>query len=119
LTELQQQLLGILAIGHDISMRGEGISLRDALHRSAYRSLRGRFNAEDLVPLVRENPAFIDRWIAYSEDKRTPGGWWLRLDPPSIGQVEDPGNTLLFRTREDAVAEYVIRELDFWSTVRD
>ena len=118
MSKLRRQLLGILSIGHDTSMRGEGISLRDALHRTDYSSVRDRFDAKDLVPLVRANPKFVDQWIAYSEDKRTSGGWWICLDPPSIGQVKASGSSIPFKTADEAIAEYVVRELDFWVTVK-
>ena len=52
----------------------------------------------------------------YSEDKRTSGGWYVR-ETGEIGQVDDPNSRMHFATIEEAVAEYVVRELDFWATV--
>lgn len=94
-----KELQRILAIGHDTSMRGEGISLSDAIRRTQYVSLRARFNAADLVPVIRAHPELILQWLMYSEDKRTNGGCALEDNSP------------------EQVADYVIRELDFWASV--
>jgi|SRR6478736_3495977 len=90
-------LLKILGIGHDTSMRGEGISLHEAIRRSAYLKFRPHFSAVDLVPLVRQHPELIAQWRMYSEDKRTAGGFALE------------GETA------ESVADYIVRELDFWA----
>ena len=93
------EIFRILAIGHDTSLRGVGISLRDALRRSNYRELRKQFDAEALVPIIREHPELIDQWTMYCEDKRTSGGFALHGETPEV------------------VADYVIRELDYWDRV--
>jgi hypothetical protein len=93
-------LLRILKIGHDASMRGEGISLRDALERADYRNLRPRFDASDLIPIIREHPELIQEWLMYSEDKRTSGGFALENESAA------------------GVADYVVRELDFWESLK-
>ncbi|MDX2050742.1 MAG: hypothetical protein SFV15_00005 [Polyangiaceae bacterium] len=108
------ELLAILSIGHDTSMRGEGISLREALARTHYAALRADFAAADLLPLLSANHALIQQWVAYSEDKRTSGGWYL-TGAGEIGTVEAPRGKGHFGCLEEAVAEYVLRELDFWA----
>lgn len=96
----QATLRQILSIGHDTSMRGEGISLRDAIERSGYHDHRPRFCATDLIPLIEADPEVITQWAMYSEDKRTSGGFALAGTSPQ------------------AVADYVIRELDFWASLK-
>lgn len=59
------ELRQILAIGHDTSMRGVGISLHEAIQRSRYLELRPHFTAADLVPLIRKHPEFIEQWSMY------------------------------------------------------
>ena len=110
-------LWAVLRIGHDTSMRGEGISLIEALRRTDYRRLRESFNVKDLQRLLCADSALIEQWIAYSEDKRT-GGWWLRPEPPAIGRTFAPHADIQFETIEEATAEYVLRELDYWSNLR-
>lgn len=102
-------ILRILAIGHDVSMHGEGLSLNDAMDRARYAELRPAFGACDLLPLLRRCPEIVEQWIAYSEDKRTDGGWYL-LRSSEIGTLS--GIRQKFDSIESAVAEYVIRELD-------
>jgi hypothetical protein len=45
----------ILKIGHETSIRGAGISLRDALTRSQYKDLRPSFGPEDLLPIIKSD----------------------------------------------------------------
>jgi hypothetical protein len=52
-------LLAILRIGHEASMRGAGLSLRDALQRAKYTELRSTFEAGDLIPLLDAHPALV------------------------------------------------------------
>jgi hypothetical protein len=109
-----EELLAILRIGHETSMRGAGLSLRDALRRAHYRERRASFGPADLRPLIIAHPELVEVWLAYSEDKRTSGGWYL-LRSGEIGQVGDEESHARFESLEEAVAEYVVRELDFWA----
>jgi hypothetical protein len=115
MTRDNTQFLAILAIGHDTSMRGEGISLKDALARTDYTNVRAGVTSADLVPLIRSNRGFVMQWVMYSQDKRTSGGWFLDEEACSVGRVSVPDNTIRFDSIEEAVADYVLRELDYWS----
>jgi hypothetical protein len=46
------RLAKILDIGHDTSMRGAGISLREALAVTGYAEYRSSFTAVDLLPII-------------------------------------------------------------------
>jgi hypothetical protein len=109
-------LLAILRIGHNTSIRGAGLSLRDALSLTAYRELRPHFGEADLLRQLRNHPALIEEWLVYSEDKRTEGGWYL-LPDGTIGQVGRRGEETRFPSVDQAVAAYVVRELDFWANL--
>ncbi|MDX1401349.1 MAG: hypothetical protein R3245_05465 [Kiloniellales bacterium] len=106
-----QDLLKILRIAKETSFRGRGISLDAALRETNYRKLRPGFAPQDLLPLVLSNPEFVSEWIAYSEDKRTSGGWYL-LKESEIGQVGREDSREWFHSIEEAVSVYVVRELD-------
>ena len=105
----------ILLIGRESSIRGAGISLRDALAAARYRELRASFTPSDLIPAIQANPALVRDWLMYSEDKRTSGGWHL-VEPGELGHAASEVR-LRFPSIEVAVAEYVVRELDFWAGV--
>jgi hypothetical protein len=66
------------------------------------------------LPLVRAHPNIEDDWIAYSEDKRTSGGWYV-TESCEVGRVTDPASISRFASFPEVVAEFVIRELDYWS----
>lgn len=104
-------LLPILRIGHDTSMRGAGISLREALKVTHYAKYRPKFSPEDLLPIVESDPSLVEEWMSYSEDKRTDGGWYLLRDG-TVGRVGEPATKQQFESIQRAVAEYVILELD-------
>jgi hypothetical protein len=109
-------LLAILGIAHDTSMRGEGLSLGQALARTHYKDRRAGFGPEDLRTVLDVHRDFVEEWLAYSEDKRTSGGWYLTRSG-EIGELGDPDSRVRFGSLEEAVAEYVVRELDFWTRV--
>ena len=114
--EAEKELHAILRIGHETSIRGAGLSLRDALSQTRYRDIRPALHESLLVTYLRDDPILIEEWLLYSEDKRTDGGWYLLRDG-TIGQVRRPGEKIRFPSLEQAVAAYVVRELDFWANL--
>ena len=114
MTTVRSELLDILRIGHEVSMRGSGLSMREALRRARYADRRSSFHAADLRQLLEANHELSEAWFAYSEDKRTNGGWYI-LRSGEIGRVDVPQAQRRFASAEEAVAEYVVRELDFWA----
>jgi hypothetical protein len=112
----EASLQAILGIGRECSMRGSGRSLATMLAETDYRRLRRDLDPSDLLPLICANSELVEDWISYSEDKRTLGGWYI-VDR-KIGQVGNPQSVRTFPTVSDAVANFVIAELDFWSTIR-
>ena len=71
-------------------------------------------------PFERNTPPvqFVEQWLAYSEDKRTDGGWSVLRDS-EIGRVDVEQTGLRFESMAEAVAEFVVRELDFWASVAE
>ena len=104
----------ILAIAKATSYAGEGISLSDALRRSDYAGTRPGLGVTDLLEMLGQHPEFVTDWVAYSQDKRTSGGWYLLATENAIGMLDDPHRTISLDTLEQAVSEYVLHELDFW-----
>jgi hypothetical protein len=116
MTEGNALLQGILGIGHATSMRGAGISLREALKVAGYADLRPSLTANELRLVIDDHPEFIEQWMSYSEDKRTDGGWYIQRNG-NIGRVLKPVTERQYATIQDAVAEFVILELDFWAHI--
>jgi hypothetical protein len=113
MSDRDARLMAILRIGRDASLRGSGVPIREALTRTAYVGHRVTFNATDLRPLIAADPALIEDWLAYSEDKRTSGGWYVRRTG-EIGQLSKPASRAIYPSIEEAIAEFVVRELDYW-----
>ena len=114
MNEKDAQLLAVLRIARDMSRRSAGLSLREALARTRYAELRPRFGPADLLPLIEADATLADEWISYSMDKRTSGGWYI-TEQGEIGRLDAPQATIRFDSVEEAVAEYVVRELDDWA----
>ncbi|MBI1191443.1 MAG: hypothetical protein GC200_12280 [Tepidisphaera sp.] len=113
-----EKLLCILSIGHDTSCRGKGLTLRDALSQADYANLRPLFTHSDLIPLIDAHPDLAMQWLMYSEDKRTDGGFAL-TEQGAVGRRLSRGNWewTIFSSQAEAVANYVILELDFWQAI--
>lgn len=109
--------MAILRIAHDTSPRGKGLSMKDALARTGYAAYRANFTVEDVQALITAHPSLLEEWLAYSEDKRTDGGWYVLRDA-EIGQIRKPSSQRSYATIEEAVAQFVVRELDFFAGVR-
>jgi hypothetical protein len=116
MADVDTLLLPILRIGHNTSMRGAGVSLRDALKTTGYTEHRPNFSSADLLPILGRDPSLVEEWMSYSEDKRTDGGWYILRDG-TVGRVGKPTAKRRFDSIDCAVAEYVILELDFWANV--
>jgi hypothetical protein len=113
MSDRDARLIAILRIGRDASLRGADLSVRDALKRTGYVGYRPMFKASDLLSLIAADPALVEDWLAYSEDKRTSGGWYV-LRTGEIGQVSNPASRITYSSIEEAIAEFVLRELDYW-----
>jgi hypothetical protein len=105
-------LTAILRIARDVA--GGRMALREALTRSRYREQRPRFSAEDVRAALSAHPVLVDEWLAYSEDKRTEGGWYVLRDG-EIGEVLKPASQRSYPTIEEAVAQFILHELDYWA----
>jgi hypothetical protein len=114
MSDRDAKLMAILRIGHGASLGGDGISIRDGLARVHYLAYRPTFKARDLRALICTHPTLIDEWLAYSEDKRTSGGWYI-LRSGEVGQALKPESRITYSCMSEAVSEFVVRELDHWT----
>ena len=89
-----------------------GASLHSALQRAGYASSRPSFAAADIRALLLAHPPLVDAWLAYSEAKDTTAGWYVLRDA-EIGQLSLPSAQRRFASIEEAVAEFILRELDY------
>ena len=96
----------------------EGLSLHDALSRVNYSALRSQLAPGLILSALKQNPSLVDQWVRYSEDKRTSGGWYILAEEREIGRVGVSESVLRFARLDEAVAEYILRELDFWAGLR-
>jgi hypothetical protein len=112
----------ICRIGHDSSVRGQGLSLRQLLADTRYRELRGRVDHGILMQHLVERPELAQHWLMYSEDKRTSGGWYLTTKGSEweVGRLDAgsrPIDQRRYGSSVEACASYILLELDFWATL--
>lgn len=110
-----QSVLAILGIARAASERGAGLSIRDALAQSNYIANRGCLNQAQLLEVLADKPEFMDDWIRFSEDKRTSGGWYIKRETREVGRLSPEVESMIFGSLAEAVAAYVVLELDFWA----
>lgn len=109
-------VLTILKIGRKASLRGRGASMRDALAQAQYPAWRPSISPSELLLLLQTHPSLVEDWVAYSEDKRTSGGFYV-LRTGEIGQVGNQLSRRRYPSIEEAVAEFVLQELDYWQSL--
>jgi hypothetical protein len=114
MTATDFKLIAILRIAHQVSIREGSASIEDALVHAGYAAYRPSFGAADVRALLETHPSLLEEWLAYAEDKRTNKGWYVLRDG-EIGQVTQPTAQRSYATIEEAVAQFVVRELDFWA----
>ena len=98
-------------------MRGEGLSLHDALKRSRYLAVRPGICVDEIISALKDDPNLVLQWITYCDDKRTSGGWYIHSERNEIGQIASNAPISTFDSIEEAVAHYVLHELDFWASL--
>ena len=110
-------LRSILEVARVTSEPGGGKSIADALQRSGFVEHRASLTPADFKPLLEEDSGIAESWCQFSEDKRTSGGWYILQDSFEIGSLEDESTRMQFDSLAEAVAAYVVAELDFWASV--
>jgi len=118
MSEKLDRILEVLRIPTLTEGPGSVMSLFDALRRTDYETVRKEFTTSDLVPLLKAHPELVDQWTLFSENKRC-GGWWITKESCEVGWLPDAGRpflarkkTLHFASLEEAVAEFIVQELD-------
>jgi hypothetical protein len=114
MTPTDFRLIAILRIAQQVSAREGAGSLEEALAHAGYAAYRPHFDAADVRALLEVHPALLEQWLAYAEDKRTDQGWYVLRDG-EIGRVTQPTAQRSYATIHEAVAQFVVRELDFWA----
>jgi hypothetical protein len=105
------RLMPFLRIAQRLGAGASAGSLRDALQRSGYAQSRPSFGAEQVRGVLDAHPALLDAWLEYSESKDTADGWYVVRDA-EIGQLSKPASQRQFNSIQEAVAQFIIRELD-------
>ncbi len=82
-----------------------------ALRQLGYARSRPDFTVADVQAVVTAHPGLLDAWLRYSRDKETADGWYV-LPDAEVGQVSRPSAQRHFASIEEAVAEFILRELD-------
>jgi hypothetical protein len=110
------ELQRVLGIATATSEKGFGLSISEALVRSGYQEIQSDLTESDLVPLLNGNPELVESWIQYSEDKRTSGGWYILRKTLEVGSLANSQQNRKFDSIAEAVAAYVLFELEFWAS---
>jgi hypothetical protein len=105
------RLMPFLRIAQQRGAGGSAESLREALQRAGYAQSRPSFGADQVRDVLDAHPALLDAWLEYSESKDTADGWYVLRDG-EIGQLSKPASQRQFNSIQEAVAQFIICELD-------
>jgi hypothetical protein len=105
------RLMPFLRIAQRLGAGDSAVSLRDALQSAGYAHSRPSFGADEVRDVLDAHPALLDAWLEYSESKDTADGWYVLRDG-EIGQLSKPTSQRRFSSIQEAVAQFLIRELD-------
>ena len=93
-----------------------GHSLTDLLELTEYRRVRVDLTEAQLEQWLAARPRAVERWLDWSEDKRTSGGCYVQRSPAGgwqIGSMSSDQQTQ-YEAATTAVAAYILCELDYW-----
>ena len=96
MTTTDFRLIAILRIARQLSLAEGATSLEAALAHTGYAAYRPSFDAADVRALLAAHPSLLEQWLAY-------------------GQLTKPTAQRSYATIDEAVAQFVVRELDFWA----
>ncbi len=72
----------------------------------------------DIFDAVNRNPASIDQWMQFSENKRTTNGWYFNRNGSNeyfVGLYPQKGiKPLKYDNAKEACANYILREIESW-----
>ncbi len=93
----------------------KNISLAEMLVETGYLERYGEVSMEAIVPIIKDNPSYVEDWIEYSENKRTNRGWYIKPESSQyvVGCIEKlgEGQSRFFANKEEACSYFVIHEL--------
>lgn len=110
--------------GHPFANR----SLRKLIDLSNYRGLRPHLSELVIQDWLGPRSQIQDQWIEWCADKRTSGGFYIvPASDRSLGSTASPDSQWIigsldsdecsgYPEKSQAVAAYILRELDFWAS---
>ena len=108
------RLMPFLRIAQHLRSGDAAASIREALQRSGYSAARPSFGAQEVREMLTAHPPLLEAWLSYSDGKESRDGWYVLRDG-EIGRVSHPASQRQFGSIEEAVAEFILRELDHYA----
>ena len=110
-------LLAIMRLGYETLIRGDALSLHTVFEGAGHTKFIDELRRSKVARLLRAYPDILQHWIRYSENKPIKGGYWLRASTFEVGAAESPEAGVMYSSIQEAVAEFIARELGYWSEV--
>ena len=95
------------------------MSIFALLEATGYFGLHDQISENDIRAALSRNPECIQDWMQYCSDKRTPTGWYIRLNDEELYEVgyfdinaEHDTNRVQYENVIDACAAFIKHEIE-------
>ena len=110
----EADILTVLGIAKATLTPGTGVSLSKAMQEANVDFFE--LTTPVVLDGLKSHPALVEDWVQFSQGKRTSGGWYLNESDNSVGNLD--GEKIECESLNHATAEYIVRELQYWWSVR-
>lgn len=95
----------------------EALSIHEMLKRTGYSERRAFLTVEAIRKVLARSPEYLREWLDYSADKRSNGGWYIRVENGGfeVGNLDSAGCVAERRSYsdpEEACAAFIRHELE-------
>jgi hypothetical protein len=111
-------ILKICSMAHDYKLY-KNKNMFQLLKTSGYFEYKDIITKEKVIEEIKNNPRIIGDWALYSDDKRTPSGWYFQqrdTDKWVVGYFDGKNikkeNEQIFTSAFEACATFILRETE-------
>jgi hypothetical protein len=95
----------------------ENISIYSLLKETGYFEKHNQINETDILGELNKNPECINHWLNWSDDKRTPSGWYFKQNEKGkyvVGYfpASEQSKQMEYSDSKEACAAFIKKEIE-------